>query len=142
MKSEVNKVHLKKEYSFSLKICPYTHTLTHRCVIAFLKGGSINFKAEVWLVFANFLVSDFCLPLFRLQCSSKPPVEFSSVSQPCPTLCNTMNRSMPGLPVHYQLLEFTQIHVHRVGDAIQPSHPLSSPSPPASNPSQHQSLFQ
>ena len=52
-----------------------------------------------------------------------------------------MNRSMPGLPVHHQLLEFTQIHVHWVGDAIQPFHPLSSPSPPAPNPSQHQSLF-
>src|SRR5574337_643961 len=53
-----------------------------------------------------------------------------------------MNRSTPGLPVHHQLPEFTQIHVHRVSDAIQPSHPLSSPSPPAPNPSQHQSLFQ
>ena len=56
--------------------------------------------------------------------------------------CDPMNRSTPGLPVHHQLLEFTQTHVHRVGDAIQPSHPLSSPSPPAPNPSQHQSLFQ
>ena len=53
-----------------------------------------------------------------------------------------MNRSTPGLPVHHQLLEFTQIHAHQVGDAIQPSHPLSSPSPPALNPSQHQGLFQ
>ena len=53
-----------------------------------------------------------------------------------------MNRSTPGLPVHHQLLEFTQTHVHRVGDAIQPTHPLSSPSPPAPNPSQHQSHFQ
>ena len=57
-------------------------------------------------------------------------------------LCNPMNRSTPGLPVHHQLPEFTQTHVHRVGDAIQPSHPLSSPTPPAPNPSQHQSLFQ
>ena len=56
-------------------------------------------------------------------------------------LCDPMNRSTPGLPVHHQLLEFTQIHVHRVSDAIQPSHPLSSPSTPAPNPSQHQSLF-
>ena len=60
----------------------------------------------------------------------------------CPTLCNPMNCSMPGLPVHHQLPEFTQTHIHRVGDAIQPSHPLSSPSPPAPNHSQHQSLFQ
>ena len=66
----------------------------------------------------------------------------SSVAQPCPTLCDPMNRSTPGLPVHHHLPEFTQTHVHRVGDAIQPSHPLSSPSPPAPNPSQHQSLFQ
>ena len=68
--------------------------------------------------------------------------QFSSVAQSCPTLCDPMTCSTPGLPVHHQLLEFTQTHVHRVGDAIQPSHPLSSPSPPALNPSQHQSLFQ
>ena len=67
---------------------------------------------------------------------------FSSVAQSCPTLCDPMNRSMPGFPVHHQLPEFTQIQVHRVSDAIQPSHPRSSPSPPAPNPSQHQSLFQ
>ena len=69
-------------------------------------------------------------------------VQFSSVAQSCPTPCDPMNCSTPGLPVHHQLPEFTQTHVHRVGDAIQPSHPLSSPSPPAPNPSQHQSLFQ
>ena len=69
-------------------------------------------------------------------------VQFSSVTQSCPTFCNPMNRSMPGPPVHHQLLEFIQTHVHQVGDAIQPSHPLLSPSPPAPNPSQHQSLFQ
>ena len=67
--------------------------------------------------------------------------QFSSVAQSCPTLCDPMNRSTPGLPVHHQLLEFTETHVHRVSDAIQPSHPLSSPSP-APNPSQHQGLFQ
>ena len=66
----------------------------------------------------------------------------SSVAQSCPTLCDPMTRSMPGLPVHHQLPEFTQTHVHRVSDAIQTSHPLSFPSPPAPNPSQHQSLFQ
>ena len=69
-------------------------------------------------------------------------VQFSSVAQSCPTLCDPINRSTPVLPVHHQLPEFTQAHVHRVGDAIQPSYPLSSPSPPASNPSQHQGLFQ
>ena len=69
-------------------------------------------------------------------------VQFSSVVQSCPTLCDPMNRSTPGLPVHHQLPEFTQTHVHRVGDAIQPSYPLSSPFSPVPNPSQHQSLFQ
>ena len=68
--------------------------------------------------------------------------QFSSVAQSCPTLYDPMNRSMPGLPVHRHLPEFIQTHVHRVGDAIQPSHPLLSPSPLAPNPSQHQSLFQ
>ena len=69
-------------------------------------------------------------------------VQFSSVTQSCPTLCDPMNRSTPGLPVHHQLPEFTQTHIHQVSDAIQPSHPLSSPSPPAPNRSQHQNLFQ
>ena len=64
-------------------------------------------------------------------------VQFSSVAQSCLTLCNPMNHSTPGLPVHHQHLEFTQTHIHRVGDAIQTSHPLSSPSPPAPSPSQH-----
>ena len=68
-------------------------------------------------------------------------VQFSSVAQSCPTLCDPMNRSTPGLHVHHQLPEFTQTHVHRVSDAIQPSHPLSFPSPPALNPSQHQNLI-
>ena len=67
-------------------------------------------------------------------------VQFSSVAQSCPTLCNPMNHSTPGLPAHHQLLEFTQTRVHWAGDAIQPSHPLSSPPPPAPNPYQHQGL--
>ena len=69
-------------------------------------------------------------------------VQFSSVAQSCLTLCDPMNRSTPGLPVHHQLPEFTQTHIYRVRDATQPSHLLSSPSPPALNPSHHQSLFQ
>ena len=68
-------------------------------------------------------------------------VKFSSVAQSCPTLCDPINCSMPGLPVYHQLPEFTQTHAHRVGDTIQPSHPLSSPSLPALNPSQHQGLL-
>ena len=68
--------------------------------------------------------------------------QFSSVAQSCSTLCDPINRSTPGLPVHHQLPESTQTHVYWVSDAIQPSHPLSSPFPPAPNPSQHQGLFQ
>ena len=73
---------------------------------------------------------------------SRSAVQFSLVAQSCLTLCDPMNCSTQGLPVHHQFPEFTQTHVHRVGDAIQPSHPLSSPSPPALNLSQHQGLFQ
>ena len=69
-------------------------------------------------------------------------VQFSSVTQSCLTLCDPMNRSTPGIPAHHRLPEFTQTHVHRISDAIQPSYPLSSPFPPAPNPSQHQDLFQ
>ena len=68
-------------------------------------------------------------------------IQFSSVAQSCPTLCDPMNHSTPGLPVHHQLLNFTQTHVHLVSDVIQPYHSLSSPSPPVPNPSQHQGLF-
>ena len=88
-------------------------------------------------------VVKFAKPRFQvtsslLQFSS---VQFSSVAQSCPTLCDPMNCSTPGLPVYHQLPEFTQTRVHRVGDAIQPSHPLTYPSP-ADNPYQHQSLLQ
>ena len=69
--------------------------------------------------------------IIHLEYPKRGSVQFSSVAQSCLTLCNPMNRSMPGLPVHHQLPEFTQTHVHRVSDTIQPSHPLSSPSPPA-----------
>ena len=72
----------------------------------------------------------------------KKLVQFTSVAQSCPTLCDPMSHTMPGLPVHHQLPEFTLTHVHPVGDAIQPSHPLSSPSTPAPNTSKHQGLFQ
>ena len=74
--------------------------------------------------------------------ATKHTVQLSSVAQSCPTFCDPMNRSTPGLPGHHHLPEFSQTHVHRVSDAIQPSHPLSSPSPPAPNPSQHESIFQ
>ena len=83
----------------------------------------------------------FCLCFHQCLSTMYYSVQFSSVAQLCLTLCDPMNRSVPGLPVHHQLLEFTQTHIHRVGDAIQPSHSLLSPSPPAPNPSQHHSLF-
>ena len=83
----------------------------------------------------------FFLPVIIFVTAVTLWLQFSSVSQLCPTLCDPMNCSIPGLPTHHQLLEFTQIHVHWVGDAIQPSYPLLSPSPPVFNLSQHQGLF-
>ena len=74
--------------------------------------------------------------------ADKQDNEIRSVAQLCPTLCDPMNCSTPDIPAHHQLPEFTETHIHWVSDAIQPSHPLSSPSPLAPNPSQHQSLFQ
>ena len=83
---------------------------------------------------------------YYIACLKDNVVSFSdqigSVAQSCPTLCDPMNRSTLGLPVHHHLPEFTETHVYQVSDAIQPFHPLSSPSPPAPNPSQHQSLLQ
>ena len=81
-----------------------------------------------------YLIRDLYLEILN-------PIQFSSVTKLCPTLCNPTDCSTSGLPVHHQLLELAQTHVHRVGDAIQPSHPLSSPSPSALNLSQHQGLF-
>ena len=95
----------------------------------FLLGFSKNYSTQPWILDCNDIVFGV---LFQ----------FSSVVQSCLTLCDPMNRSTPGLPVHHQLPEFTQTQVHQVCDAIQPSHPLLSPSSPAPNPSQHQGLFQ
>ena len=88
----------------------------------------------------EYVKAVYCVPAYVTYMQSS--FQFSSVAKSCPTLCDPMNRSMPGLPVHHQLPEFTQTYVHRVSDAIQLSHPLSSPSPPVLNPSQHQGLFQ
>ena len=90
----------------------------------------------------SLLVLSFSLRLTQYFWVAFRSDQIRSVAQSCLTLCDPMNRSTPGFPVHHQLPEFTQTHVHRVSDAIQPSHPLSSPSPHAPNPSQHQSLFQ
>ena len=113
------------EVQGSLECCSsWSHRIGHDLVTE--NNNSISELLELWFVIINFRIFS--------------SVQFSSVTQSCPTLCDPMNRSMPGLPVHHQLPEFTQTHVHQVSDAIQPSHPLSSPSPPAPNPSQHQSF--
>ena len=111
--------------------CLYILEINPLSVVSF----AIIFSHSEGCLFTLLIVSFAVQKLLSL-------VQFSSVTQSCLTLCHPMNHSMPGLPVHHQLPELTQTHVHRVSDAIQPSHPLSSPSPPAPNPSQHQSLFQ
>ena len=90
----------------------------------------------------GFIQSSGSIRNHEIKSMERGKYQIRSVAQLCPTLYDPMNRSTPGLPVHHQLLEFTQTHVHWVSDAIQPSHPLSSPSPLAPNPSQHQSLFE
>ena len=99
------------------------------------------FLKQKWNIFSQFAIKtkQFMTYIFSI---SAYKFQFSSVAQSCPTLCYPMDCSMPGLPVHHQLLELTQTHVYWVSDAIQPSHPLLSPSPPAFNLSQHQGLFQ
>ena len=116
-----------------------------RYIFPFLLCLALLFFSQLFVKPPQTTILPFHFPFSWRWSWSLPPissVQFSSVAQSCPTLCDPMNRSTPGLPVHPQLLKFTQTHVHRVGDAIQPSHLLSSPSPPAPNPSQHQSLFQ
>ena len=102
-----------------------------------VKLGFILSPYFMFLIYHTFLSHFFLLLLFF-----NPSIQFSSVAQSCPALWDPVNRSTPGLPVHHNLLEFTQTHIHRVSVAIQPSRPLSSLSPPAPNLSQHQGLFQ
>ena len=116
--------------------CPYSKSTYH--------GSCVQVSVSI-LPRVPSLPLRFHLSIKMSGCISRPrlgPWQFSSVTQSCPTLCDSMNCSMPGLPIHHQLLEFTQTPVHWVGDAIQPSHPLLSPFPPALNLSQHQGLFQ
>ena len=103
--------------------------------------SEVNMLNFTYITIYN-LYSDFFLKFALFFSFYRGSDQIRSVAQSCPTLCDPRNRSTPGLPVHHQLPQFTQTHVHRVSDAIQPSHPLSSPSPPAPNPSQHHSLFQ
>ena len=99
-------------------------------------------SSALWCVYSTSRCNfSFCIQRTRHSWVINSSNQFSSVAQLCLTLCDHMNCSMPGLRVHHQLLEFTQTHVHWVGDAMQPSHPLSSPSPPTFNLSQHHSLF-
>ena len=145
----------------SLWVSWFAHISSHSgLLLSFLKVSFaehllLNWSWSCFPIFSVFFIalwdglkktlqflSSHVLPLFSLRFSKNHSWTFSSVAQSCPTLCDPMNRSTPGLPVHHQLPGFTQIHVHRVGDAIQPSHPLSSPSLPAPSPSQHQGLFQ
>ena len=108
--------------------------------------GRVGLNHEIAKVLSFFALQKRPLlvvqPKIHVKQCTFSSIQFSSVAQLCPTLCDPMNCRTPGLPVHYQLLESTQTHVHCVGDAIQPSHLLSSPSPPALNLSQHQGLFQ
>ena len=111
-----------------------------------LNKNSQTMNSTIWgwrsyLVFPLPASNTIYWAITRYQRLCKAFAQFGSVAQSCPSLCDLMNRSTPGLPAHHHLLEFTQTHVHQVRDAIQPSHPPSSPSP-APNPSQHQSLFQ
>ena len=126
-----------------LHLCMILHNLVIGCFeVCTLLWNSRLFEVvqEVLMLVQRIRILEHSLtPWFSFQSFS---VQFSSVAQSCLTLCDPMNRSTPGLPIHHQLLEFTQTHIHWVSDAIQPSHPLSSPSPPAPNPSQHQSLLQ
>ena len=118
-------------------------TIFTRNVFKWLRHPELLFPHlhhHLWVLASPAVIShnSVLTSLISLGCS----VQLSSVAQSCLTLCDPVNRSTPGLPVHHQLPEFTQTHALQVGDAIQPSHPLSSPSPPAPNPSQHSSLLQ
>jgi len=131
---------------------------TSICPVCDKKIASINFfccffvflfiSISVVMCLLQFYFLSYCMYLCRYQLVSiellgaTGSVKFSSAAQSCPTFCDPMNHSTPGLPIHHHLPEFTQTQIHRVGDTIQPSHPLSSPFRPAPNPSQHQSLFQ
>ena len=122
---------MKPEYFLNIRIYKYIYfplsiraMISSHIIVAFTK---LYNNERMWREKANNI--SVCL-------------QFSSVAQSCPTLCDSMNRSTPGLPAHHQHPEFTHTHVHQVHDAIQPSHTGSSPSPPAPKLSQHQSLFQ
>ena len=111
------------------------------CTMGWLKSESVPFFKSIYFFHIRGACEGGKAVVWCWGKDADSTVQFSSVAQSCLTLCDPMNCSTPGLPVHQKLLEFTQTHAHRVGDAIQPPHPLSSPSPPAPNASQHQGLF-
>ena len=137
------KIHMKRTRLKNINLCNihWKTNILHKC----WRG---NIMAWYWRLnkrWQNIKKHNFCYYWninFLKKVHLGDCLVYSSVAQYCLTLCDPMNHSMPGLSVHHQLPEFTQTHVHWVGDAIQPSHPLSSPSPPGPNPSQHQGLFQ
>ena len=123
---------------------PLFQFLLYLVLLNFLNSfsPSLEFFLLLWVFFKLFACFSSLAPSLNIGVSQFLSLQFTSVAQSCPTLCDPMDCSTPGLPVHHQLPEFTQTHLHRVSDAVQPSHPLLSPSPPAPNPSQHQGLFQ
>ena len=116
----------------------FLQMLTHSCIPGINPTWSWHM---ILLMYYSILFANIFVRVFASMFSMLIKDQFSSVTQSCLTLCDPINCSMPGLPVHYQLPELTQTHVHLIGDDIQPSHLLSSSSPPAPNPSQHQGLF-
>ena len=120
----------------------WKNTVEYTCVTEKERSKfSVNITVQFDLIYRNLKMVSLGAPALYEK-NTKGGTQFRSGAQSCPTPCDPMNHSTPGLPVHHQLPESTQTHVHRVSDAIQPSHPLSSPSPPAPNPSQHQGLVQ
>ena len=130
--------------SLSPGVCSKSHSLSQWC------HPTISSSVTPFFSCPQSFPASGSFPMIQLFASgwqsfaalASASVQFSSVAQSCPTVCDPMDCSTPGLPVHHQLLEFTQTHAHWVSDAIQPSHPLSSPSPPTFNLSQHQGLLQ
>ena len=125
------------------------HFCIYFCFIDYAKNFDCVDYNKLWKILKGMGIPDHLTGLLRnlyagqeatVRTGHGKKVQFSSVTQTCLTLCDPMNRSIPGLPVHHHLPEFSQTHVHRVSDAIQPSHPLSSPFPHAPNPSQHQTF--
>ena len=127
----------QEKWKYKIYVCTNNWTQMSKAVLFKIAKPGNNLNANQQVERAKVVAYSYSSKLFN-----NKMIQFSSAVQSCPTLCNPMDYSMPGFPVHHQLLEPSQTHVHWVGDAIQPSHPLSFPSPPAFNLSQHQGLFQ